>query len=117
MSLQETEQERIQRIRSEQIKARDPLEKDRRVSRKVTARRRVKRKNEKFIMDSIKDVPYVFRGGIIGLILGFVVILILPYFFEENWVFLVSLVVTIILVVIGTIFGASLDWRDDIRDF
>ncbi len=116
MGNEESEQERLQRLRDQQIRARDPLVKERRVSKRIAAQQRKKRVNESFIRDAISDVSHKAKGAYIGALLGLLIMLLLPLVMESRTANIIGIAAIPFLIALGVLFGASLDWRDEIRD-
>jgi len=116
MGYQESEQERLKRLRDQQIRARDPLVKKRKVGRMVAAQQKRKRKGERFIRDAVGDVSNKVKGVYIGALLGLVIMLVLPMIMESNIANILGIAAIPFLIILGVIIGASFDWRDDIRD-
>lgn len=116
MNKNESDQERLRRIRDQQICARDPQIKERRVSRRISAQQTQKRKNESFFKDAVKDVSHKAKGVYIGAVLGLIILFVLPYFVEERTAAIIGIAALPILMGLGFFYGASFDWRDDVRD-
>ncbi len=104
---------RFQRIRDQQLAARVPSAKRDKYFKEYHARH-PKQKPMTF-----KEVILVFsnkvRGLFIGVVLGVILWLVLPLFADVPWRNLAGLVAIIFLGGLGTLVGASFDWRDDIR--
>ena len=117
MGYQESEQERLKRLRDKQIQTRDPLKKKRRESRQMTAQYRAARKAEKgFFKSAFKDVSHKAKGAYLGAVLGLITMIVLPSVIESSAANIIGLVAIPCFVVIGVLIGASLDWRDEIRE-
>jgi VIT1/CCC1 family predicted Fe2+/Mn2+ transporter len=121
MSNRNDELERLKRLREQQIRARDPKAKEKQIQAKVTSRRRkLRRRNTsiQYIMrDMLGDLPYKFWGAIIGALLGTVLSIILALVWEDiAMVAIVGLIATLVLTLIGVVFGHSFDWRAEVTD-
>ena len=116
MGYQESEQERLKRLRDQQIRARDPLVKKRKVGQIVAAQQKKKRKNESFFRDAVGDVSNKVKGVYIGALLGLVIMLVLPMIIKSNIANILGIAAIPSLIALGVLIGASLDWRDDIRE-
>lgn len=121
MSNKGDELERLRRLREQQIRARDPKAKERQIQAKVTTRRRrLGRRNASFrymMRDMLGDLPYKFWGAIIGALLGTVTSIVLALVWEDiTMVAIVGLVATLVLVLVGVVFGHSFDWRAEVMD-
>ena len=117
MSYQESEQERAKRIRDEQLRVRDPKAKERRDSARYAQKSKKQIDNQRFAKDTISSIPYGWRLGFYGLVIGFIIEVALPLFVEGNWVSMAGWVAVLLSTAFGVLVGASLDWRDDLRDF
>ncbi len=108
------EQERLRRIREQQLAARDPLAKERKVSQKVAARRKTTYK-QTTIKDMRKTVAHKWRGLIGGAIFGFFVFAIVAYLFPDAIFQFLGFMGIFIFALLGFVVGSSFDWRDDIK--
>ena len=121
MSNRSDELERLQRLREQQIRSRDPKAKEKLIQAKVPTRRRaLRRRNISFqymMRDMLGDLPYKFWGASIGALLGTVISIVLALVWEDiAMVAIVGLASTLILALIGVIFGHSFDWRAEVMD-
>ena len=121
MSDRNDEVERLMRLREQQIRARDPKAKDKKAQARVAARRRkLLKRNDSFqymIKDMLGDMPYKFWGAIIGAVLGTVISIVLAMVLDDIvMVGMLGLVATIVLILVGVIFGHSFDWRAEVID-
>ncbi|MBL6982855.1 MAG: hypothetical protein ISR58_16905 [Anaerolineales bacterium] len=112
----ESEQERLKRLRDQQIRARDPQIKERKVGRQVAAQQRQRRKSESFIRDAFGAVSHKAKGVYIGALLGLAIMLLLPMVMEGKMANIIGIAAFPFLIALGLLIGASFDWRDDIRD-
>lgn len=108
--------EEWQRIRDRQLAARDPDT----ARSKRTQRVQQRHKNAHQSM-SLKEILQALSwkvvGGIIGIVLGLIVWAIMSRLLTGPWVNWGALIVGVLLTALGVLFGASFDWRDDLRDF
>jgi hypothetical protein len=116
MPNQEDEIKRYQRIRDQQLAAARPSAKRDRYFKEY----RKSHSNHK--PTTLKDIIGVFdhkwRGLVIGLILGLIIWqVLLPMLTDAPWRNWAGLIVMILLGGLGMFFGASFDWRDDLRKF
>ena len=121
MSNRNDELERLKRLREQQIRARDPMAKERRTQARVTARRRkLKKRSNSFqymLKDMLGDMPYKFWGVIIGAVVGTIISIVLALVLDDiTVVAIVGLLVTLILIVVGFVLGHSFDWRAEVTD-
>lgn len=114
MSYQDKESERIQRIRSQQLQARDPLKKERKKQDHIT--RQFKSRQKYTASQGMADVKHKWKGLMIGLIIGLSVWIGLAAFVQASWVDLAGIAAVVICPILGFMFGASFDWRDELRD-
>ena len=112
------EQERLKRLRERQLTDRDPHAKQRKVERKVTARRQKIYKSSKAVTpwQMFTELPHKVHGGVVCFLLGLLVLLLLPLFMDAPWAQVIAWVAPVALVLVGVLYGESFDWRDEIRD-
>ncbi|MCP4536573.1 MAG: TMEM165/GDT1 family protein [Chloroflexi bacterium] len=115
------ELERLKRLRERQIQARDPKAKEKKTQSRVTTRRKhLKRRNVSFqymMRDMLQNMSYKFWGVIIGALFGTIISIVLALFLDDVVMLAVlGLAITIILALLGLIFGSSFDWRDEVTD-
>jgi hypothetical protein len=113
---QNDEIERIRKIRDRQLNLRDHSVEQKRVHREITKKRR--RNVEKFSFGAIfGDIPKMITGTLIGIVIGILVFLILPYIFDEgDWIDIAGIAVTVIGAIFGFFFGRAIDARDALSD-
>jgi hypothetical protein len=116
MDKRTTEQERLAKLRDQQIRARDPHARERKIQQKITSRRRKKIRKQSFVRDAAKDVGKKWKGLLIGALLGLLVMILLPIILDDEWTELVGFAAVPVLAILGFIFGASLDWRDNLKN-
>jgi hypothetical protein len=113
---QNDEIERIRKIRDRQIHLRDHSVETKRVHREISKKRRSK--VEKFSFRGIfGDIPKMITGTLIGMMIGLLIFLILPYLFNGDWIDIVGVAVTVIAAIFGFFFGRAIDARDALSDF
>jgi hypothetical protein len=108
------EQERLRRLRQQQLAARDPLAKERKVSQKVATRRKTTYK-QTTIKDMRKAMGHKWRGLITGAVFGFIVFAIIAHFFSDGVYQLAGFMAIFFFAFFGFMVGSSFDWRDDIK--
>ena len=109
------EQERLKRLRERQLSERDPLIKQREFQRMGAVKE--KRAKKPFSLSKAwGDIPHVVKYPFYGLLFGIALIIVLPYFWNSQWTFLVGMGVTVVIMIFGVITGNSLDLRDEIKD-
>jgi hypothetical protein len=109
------EQERLKRLRDGQLKARDPLVKQKQFQHSSSVKEKRMRKPFSFKKALAEDIPHVVKVPFYGLLLGVLVLVILPNLWDSKWAVLVSGGLTLLFIIFGVVFGNSLDLRDDIR--
>ncbi|MBC8336964.1 MAG: hypothetical protein ISR59_13135 [Anaerolineales bacterium] len=110
------EQERLKRLRDQQLRARDPHVKQRKFQRR-TAERERKRDNSYTLGDLWKDIPLMVRYLLGGFLLGGLVILILPLIWDSPWVKIVSFVAALAIIIFTGILGNAVTVRENLKDF
>lgn len=117
MSSEQQERERLQRLRESQIADRDPYKIKRTVEKKVARRRsRLYRRQPTSLPGMLSELPHVVHGIILGFFLGVLVFALLPLFIQNSYTEVIAWAALIIVPLFGALFGASLDWRDEMRD-
>ena len=112
MSNRNDDIERIQRIRDQQIRARDPRAHHKKFQQKISARRR----EEKFSFEDIlKNIPAKWWGMIIGGMIGLIAAIVLNKVVETeaSWIDYVWYLVVLACVVLGRGVGAAVDWSEE----
>ena len=104
--------ERIQRIREQQIRARDPRARARKTQQKISARRG----EESFsVQDLLRTIPAKWWGMIIGGMIGLIFAIVLNKAIETeaSWVEYVWYVIVLFGIVLGRGVGAAVDWSEE----
>jgi len=107
--------ERFARIRDKQIAARDPMVKVRKLDHTVSVKHRRHRTSFSLVRMWL-DIPKVWRGTMIGGLLGLLVLFILPIFLPGDWGTLGGLAALGFLLLLGFSLGRYQDSRDEIKD-
>lgn len=115
MSNGNQEQERLKRLREQQLRARDPHVKQRQHQR-MTAERERNRDKSYTLSDLWQDIPLVVRYALGGFLLGLLVSLILPLMWDSPAVKMVSVVIVIALTVFSGIVGNAVAVREKVKD-
>ena len=115
MSSGNREQERLKKLRDRQLQARDPQKKERKSQQTASSKYRKVKQKESFIKDSARTVSQTWRGLIIGGVLGFLIFILLPIFVDADWANSVGIAAIPVLMILGLLFGASFEWRDQIN--
>jgi hypothetical protein len=115
MGKRDDEVERLIRLRDQQLRARDPKKKDRKLQHNIARRYRSSR--EPFSLTKLwTDVEKKWRGMILGAFLGFVILIVLPYFVKTKWVELIGIAVVLFITLVGFAIGQAADARDELQD-
>jgi len=109
------EQERLKRLRERQLTDRDPRVKQRQFHRESSLKEKRSKKPFSF-SEAWADLPHVVKIPFYGLLLGIVVIVALPYFWDSQWTLLAGVGATVVFLLFGVITGNAMDLRDDIKD-
>jgi small-conductance mechanosensitive channel len=110
----ESESERLKRLRQKQLADRDPLVKQRQFQRNSVIKEKRMRKPFSF-KKAWGDIPHSIRMPFYGLLIGVLVIVILPGFWQSPYAIFAGAGFTLLLIIFGFITGNSLDLRDNIR--
>lgn len=110
------EQERLRRLREQQLQSRDPLTKQRKIQRNISVKeRRAARKPFSFA-NAWSEIPHVFRVPFFGFLLGVAITFVLPMLWVSPYAIFAGAGITLILLIFGVVLGNSLDLRDNIRN-
>lgn len=110
------EQERLRRLQERQLADRDPKVKERQFQR-MTAQRERKHRNKSYSLGRAwGDIPHIWKSSFYGLLVGLLIMLVLPYFWNSSWTFIVSILVTIVTTMFGAIVGNAIDTREEIKN-
>ena len=117
MSSEQQERERLRRLRDSQIADRDPYKIKRTVHKKVTRRRSQLYRNKPASLAGMwKELPHLVHGLIFGFGAGVLVFAILPLFIQNSYTNVIAWAALVVAPLFGVLVGASLDWRDEMRD-
>jgi VIT1/CCC1 family predicted Fe2+/Mn2+ transporter len=115
MSYRNDEVERLKRIRDQQLRARDPQKKQRKLQHNISSRYRSSQ--ESFSFKKLwTGVPQKWRGIILGSFFGVIVLVALPTFIASDLAALVGIAVFFFLMVMGYMIGQAADARDELED-
>jgi hypothetical protein len=110
------EVERIRRIRDRQIQMRDPQIKQNKLQKNISRRRRGRLESFDFTR-IFTDLPKLITGTLIGVLLGLLALIVLPYLIQADWVDLLGLGILLVTTLMGAAFGRAIDARDSLSDF
>ena len=112
MNKQEDEIRRLQRLRDEQLQARDPLAKEHARQHRIATKHHSTRK--KITAKSvILDFPAKWQYMVIGVLIGLLVALIINIFIQAQWAQIVGGVLVVFGLVAGRVMGAIRDWGNE----
>lgn len=113
MSHKDDEIQHLQRLREEQLQARDPTAKGRTQARRIAARHRERRKRitlKSIIMDFPMKWLLMIVGGLLGIFAAVMMNIVVP---NDPIVQAAGYVVIVFGIVVGRILGAVRDWGDE----
>lgn len=116
MSQYDSEKERLRRLRERQLDARNPRKADQKMMQTVARRHRRKEKPVT-IGEILGGIPHIWQGIFLGIIIGAVVLVVLPLFWDSPLAEVVGLLAILIFAAFGFFYGQALDMRDELRDF
>lgn len=106
--------ERLRRIRQQQLAARDPGRKQRKLQQTITHKHR--RRTQSFSFGRMwTEVPSRWKGALFGFIFGVIAIFVLPLVMDPKWATLTGFVLLFFLGLMGFLVGRSKDAQDDLR--
>ena len=109
------EQDRLKRLRDQQIATRDPLIKQRKLEHTIAQRHR--RSVQAFSLGRIwSEIPHKWRGVFYGLVGGVLLVIVLPVVWASSWAVLCSAASIPILAIVGFFFGRAVDTKEEIKD-
>ncbi len=115
MSNGNQEQERLKRLREQQLRARDPHAKQRQ-HQQMTAQRERKRDKSYSLGRAWRDIPHIWRYSLYGFALGIMVLLVLPLLWESASAQLCAIAAIIVFTIFGGMLGNAIDIRENIKD-
>ncbi len=108
------EQERLKRLREQQLTARDPRAEQRRFHQQGARRGRQAFKMPSF-QESWSGIPHIWKNLFFSLIAGLLALVIVPAVWPSSYAFLCVGTGTLFLLILGLIVGRAMDSRDEIR--
>jgi VIT1/CCC1 family predicted Fe2+/Mn2+ transporter len=110
-----SELERLRRIRQQQLTARDPGKKQRKLQRTITHKHR--RRTQSFSFGRMwAEVPNRWKGALFGSIFGVIAIFILPLVMDSKWATITGFGILFFIGFMGFLVGRSKDAQDDLRN-
>jgi TRAP-type C4-dicarboxylate transport system permease large subunit len=115
MSANETEQERLRRLRERQIADRDPTTRKQEFQRQSIARER-KAYKTLTLGGAWAEIPHVWKGSIYALVLGLIVVFAITSVWTSPLAWIIAGVSFVFILIVGVVIGNTMDLRDRIRD-
>lgn len=115
MGSNEHDAERFRRIRDQQLGARDPRVKGRKLQHDIAQKYR-RTREPLHLGRVIQDVPHKWKGLIIGAFVGLLILILLPYAVRVSWVSLIGIAAMFFCMLLGFAIGQAMDARDELRD-
>ncbi|HEY47522.1 MAG: hypothetical protein AMJ88_06295 [Anaerolineae bacterium SM23_ 63] len=115
MSDKNDELRRLKRIRDQQLRARDPSVKQKKLQRTIATKRRKSVRKVSFL-EILREVSHKIKGTLVGGVLGLLIFLILPYFVKTSWIDFVGIGAIFFLTILGFFIGQALDTRDSLKE-
>ena len=112
MGRQDDEIRRLQRLREEQLRARDPSAKDRATQQRLSKRHSQRRKRMT-LKSVILDFPAKWLMMVIGGLIGILIALIINMVTQDPWAPTVGWIIIAFGFVAGRMLGAIRDWGDE----
>ncbi|MDP1546939.1 MAG: hypothetical protein Q8L87_13040 [Anaerolineales bacterium] len=109
------EQERLRKLREQQLQSRDPLIKQRKFQRNMSVKETRMRKSFSLVK-AWGDIPHIIKVPFYGLLLGIAITILLPSLWVSPYATIAGAGMTLILIVFGLTLGNALDTRDKIKD-
>jgi len=115
MSNSNNEQERLKRLRDQQLAARDPLVKQKQFQRDTIKKERIARNKKVSFAERWDIIPHVGRNIIYAILLGVVALFVVPMVWNSQWTLICIGGGTLVAIVLGVIIGQAQDSRDEIK--
>jgi len=109
------EQERLRKLREQQLQARDPLAKQRKFQQSSSRKEKRMRKSLSF-SDVWNDIPHVVKVPLYGLIVGLILVVMIPKLWNSQYAIMIAGGLTLFFIIFGVFLGNALDIRDKLRD-
>ena len=109
------EADRLARLRDQQLRARDPLTKQRRLDQSIAIKQRRARKRFSFAT-FWSEVPHKWRGLMYGGLIGAALFVFLPRLVVGIWGTLGGLFALFFVTSLGFLIGRAADSRDELKE-
>jgi len=111
MSKEDEELERLKKLRAQQIAARDPTVKEKKLYGKISTN--AKKYTRYSLRDAINDMPAKWFYMLIGTIVGIFIGIVLMWVINAWWSGGVALIVTLVCALLGRVVGLAEDFRKE----
>ncbi len=111
------ELERLKRLRNRQLADRDPKVKQKSIQSTYVRKENKARGQRYTLKEAWNTIPNIYHSPFICFLIGFMVVIFLPRFWDSVWAFWVGVGATVFLVILGAVIGQAQDVRDNLRDF
>lgn len=108
------EQERLKRLREQQISVRDPQIKQRKFQQQAAEKERRHDQSES-LGEMWATIPAIWKGGLYGLLIGLPLIILLPRYWVSPWATPVGVIVTLVITLMGVTIGRAIDLKNAIK--
>ncbi|OGN75986.1 MAG: hypothetical protein A2X25_02260 [Chloroflexi bacterium GWB2_49_20] len=112
----DSEQERLKRLRDNQLAARDPQVKQRQLQQVYIHKSKNQQGQHVSFRSVWADIPHIFKSPFYGFLLGLMVLWGLPQVWISRFAVPGGFVCMFVFFIIGLVIGHALDVRDNIRD-
>lgn len=113
MNKQEDEIRRLQRIRDEQLQARDPTAKERTRQQRLVMKHGYRTRKKITVKSILKDFPAKWQYMAIGTLIGLLVALVINILIQAQWAQILGGVLIVFGLVAGRMMGALRDWGNE----
>ena len=114
MNDKDDEIRRLQRLREEQLQARDPKAKEQAQSQRIAARHHARQHKRITLKSIIMDFPMkwllMIVGGLLGILVAVIINMVIP---NDPVIQIVGYVAIVFGIVAGRVMGAIRDWGDE----
>jgi hypothetical protein len=109
------EVDRLRRIRDQQLRARDPLIKQRKLDHTIATKHRRARTGFSF-GKMWHEIPHKWRGAFLGGVLGLIALIVVPGLIPESWGMCLGVAAFPFAALIGFMIGRYEDAKEDVQD-
>jgi hypothetical protein len=107
--------DRFRQIRDQQLKARDPLIKQRKLDHTIASKHR--RARGRFSFGKMwNEIPHKWRGAVVGGLLGVAAMIVVPELIPESWGLCLGIGALPFAALLGFMIGRYEDAKEDVKD-